>query len=190
MTRWFAISLSLFFGVVLSAESMKTLFQFTGDNPDPAWEATNDGVMGGLSRGGAQLVDQGMSFTGSLSLENNGGFSSVYARVAFNLSDYDGIRLRLRGDGRTYQLRLNSDAIYRNRGWVSFYKEFATLEGEWTEIFVPFDKLKQSWRGRQLSGYTFDPSKVERIGVMLADKQAGEFHLKLRWLAADKVDSD
>lgn len=190
MKRFLAIPLSLLLAAALSAQSMKALFHFTGDSPDAAWEATNDGVMGGLSRGGARLAEEGMLFSGSLSLENNGGFSSVHARGAFDLSDYDGIRLRVRGDGRTYQLRLNSDAIYRNRGPVSFYKKFATVEGEWTEVFVPFNELQQSWRGRQLSGYSFDAGEIRRIGVMLVEKQAGEFQLMLHWLAADVVDSD
>lgn len=169
---------------------MKPLFQFTGDSPDPAWAATNDGVMGGLSEGGARLTEEGMLFSGLLSLENNGGFSSVYACVSFDLSEYDGIRLSVLGDGRSYQLRLNSDAMFRNRGPVSFYTEFATVEGKWIEVFVPFNTLRQSWRGRQLTGHTFHPADIRRISVMLADKQAGEFQLKLRWLAADKARTD
>jgi len=171
----------------LKADTMNTLFDFTGNNPSPAWDATNDGVMGGLSGGGAQLVEEGMLFSGELSLENNGGFSSIHADGTFDLSEYDGIRFRMLGDGRTYQLRLQSDAIFQQRGPVSFGKEFATVKGEWIEVFVPFDELKQSWRGRKLSGYTFNAGHVRRIGLMLADKQAGEFSLKVSWVSADST---
>ena len=166
--------------------SMTPLFEFTGDDPSLPWIATNDGVMGGLSQGSAQLVDEGMRFSGVLSLENNGGFSSIYASGPFDLSAFDGIRLSVMGDGRTYQLRINSDAMYRSWSPVSFRREFNTIPGEWVEVFVSFSELKQSWRGRELSGYTFNPSKIQRIGLMLADKQAGEFALKVRWLGADK----
>ena len=93
---------------------MKQLFKFTGENPSNPWTATNDGVMGGLSEGGAKLVEEGMLFSGVLSLENNGGFSSVHANGNYDLSDYKGIRICVLGDGRTYQLRLQSDAVYRD----------------------------------------------------------------------------
>lgn len=166
---------------------MKTLFQFTGDSPASSWRSTNDGVMGGLSRGGATITEEGMLFTGVLSLENNGGFSWIHAAGRFDLSDYNGIRFNVLGDGRTYQLRLHSDAMFRPGEPVSFSREFETVEGEWIEIFVPFDELSQSWRGRKLSGYAFNPGAVQRIGFMLADKKAGPFELKVRWLAADNL---
>ncbi|MEO0508603.1 MAG: CIA30 family protein [Verrucomicrobiota bacterium] len=164
---------------------MKPLFQFTGDAPAKPWHATNDDVMGGLSRGEAKLVEDGMLFSGVLSLENNGGFSSVYAGGLFDLSDYTGLRFSVMGDGRTYELRLNSDAMFRSRSPVSFRQTFDTIDGEWIEVFIPFNELKQSWRGRQLSGYIFNPEKISRIGFMLTDKKPGEFALRVRWLGAE-----
>lgn len=162
----------------------KRLFDFTGADPSAAWRATNDGVMGGLSQGGATLAEGSMLFTGVLSLENNGGFSVIYGRGPFDLSRYDGLRFRVLGDGRTYELRINSDAMFRSGDPVSFRQTFDTIAGEWIEVFVPFADLKQSWRGRQLSGYRLNTSDIRRIGFMLADKQAGDFALRVRWLEA------
>ena len=178
-------------GVTLNGNenTMTILFDFTGSDPSAPWAATNDGVMGGLSEGGAQLTGEGMLFRGVLSLENNGGFSSLHADGSFDLSGFDGIRISLLGDGRTYQLRLQSDAIFQNRGRVSFGKEFTTVENEWIEVFVPFDDLNQSWRGRELSGYRFNPADVRRVGFMLNDKKPGSFELKIRWIAADTTGS-
>lgn len=170
----------------LAEKRARRLFIFTGDTPSTAWRATNDGVMGGLSQGGARIVEEGMRFSGVLSLENNGGFSSVYTSGPFDLSAYQGLRFLVMGDGRTYQLRLNSDAQYQGRGAVSFGKEFATQPNEWVQVFVPFSELKQTWRGRQLSGYTFNAAEIRRIGFMLADKQPGEFSLLVKWLDADR----
>ena len=46
------------------------------------WRIVNDGVMGGLSKGNISFTDGGtMVFKGNLSLENNGGFSSVRTGV-------------------------------------------------------------------------------------------------------------
>lgn len=162
----------------------KMLFDFRAGNSMPRWRSNNDGVMGGLSQGSAKMTESGMEFSGVLSLENNGGFSSVYQQVRFNLSEYDGIRFEVLGDGRRYQLRLRSDALFRPGEPVNFGHEFDTVKGEWTEVFVPFSELRQSWRGRKLSGYPLNASDIRRVAFMLADKQAGEFSLKVRWLAA------
>ena len=54
-----------------------TLFDFSGSAAEPGWTAVNDGVMGGVSRGGAKLIDGSLHFRGILSLDNNGGFSSI-----------------------------------------------------------------------------------------------------------------
>jgi NADH dehydrogenase [ubiquinone] 1 alpha subcomplex assembly factor 1 len=165
-------------------QPMKTLFKFIGGNPDVEWRSNNDGVMGGLSNGNAYITEGGMLFNGGLSLENNGGFSSIYFRADFDLSDFSGIRLKVLGDGRTYQLRLESDAIFSERAPVSFSSEFKTTEGEWVEVFLPFSDLSQTWRGRQLSGYTFNSQDIRRIGIMLADKQSGKFNLKIESIEA------
>ncbi|MHC4830738.1 MAG: CIA30 family protein, partial [Planctomycetota bacterium] len=63
------------------------------------WQTVNDGVMGGRSRGGPQVTDQGtLLFAGEISLENNGGFSSVRTRPkSLALKGYDGLSLRLKG---------------------------------------------------------------------------------------------
>ncbi len=147
------------------------------------WVAVNDGVMGGLSQGAPKLKDGVLRFSGNLSLENNGGFSSVRMSRAINLEGHSGIRLRVKGDGRTYQLRLQTDARYGQ--WpVSFSGDFPTKAGEWTEVEVPFEALRQSFRGRTLSGYEFDPKNIELVGLLLADKKAGAFSIAVEWLQA------
>ena len=164
---------------------MNILFQFTGADAAPAWSSTNDGVMGGLSQGGATIVGEGLHFAGTLSLENNGGFSSVSTDVTFDLSEFEGVRLKVKGDGRSYQIRFQSDALYRDRWPVNFGAEFVTKAGEWTEVFVPFTALSQSWRGRPLTEYTFNATDIRRVTLMLADKQPGPFALTVAWIAAE-----
>ena len=183
------ISTQLFCGQLsaerATTEPMNTLFLFTGDQPSQAWPATNDGVMGGLSIGSAQLEEEGMHFSGQLSLENNGGFSSIYMRNDLDLSNASGMHLKVLGDGRSYQLRLESSALYRERWPVSFRGTFATVANEWIEVYIAFEDLEQTWRGRELSGYTFSKDAIRRFSLMLADKQAGEFSLKVAWIKAD-----
>ena len=155
------------------------------------WRIVDDGVMGGLSQGNVSFSKAGtMTFRGSLSLENNGGFSSVRsADVDLDLSDSEGLAMRVKGDGRTYQVRLSTDARYRS-GEVGFKAEFPTTKGKWKEVKVPFKALQASWRGRLLKD-AFDPSKIGRLTLLLGDKNPGTFKLEVDWVrtynSRDKV---
>lgn len=153
------------------------------DNEKLGWGVVDDGVMGGLSKGKLAYTDQGtLVFSGDLSLENNGGFSSLRTRdLDLDLSASDGLLARVKGDGRTYQVRLASDARYRGME-VSFMAEFATEKDQWIEVRVPFEKLVGSWRGRSLAEEVFNPSSVQRLGLILSDKNPGPFRLEVDWL--------
>lgn len=147
------------------------------------WEVVNDGVMGGLSQRSVVMSESGtMVFRGVLSLENNGGFSSVRSgQVSMDLSEATGIVLRVRGDGRTYQFRLMTDARVRNRR-VTFMAPFQTKVGEWAEVQMPFKAFAGTWRGERISEALLDPSKIEGFGIQLADKKPGVFSLEVDWM--------
>ncbi len=153
------------------------------DNQKFGWGVVDDGVMGGLSKGKISFTDRGtLVFRGDLSLENNGGFSSLRTRdIDLDLSSSDGLVARVKGDGRTYQMRLASDARYRGME-VSFAADFATKKDEWIEVRVPFDQFVGGWRGRSLKDEVFNPSTVQRLGLILADKKPGPFQLEVDWL--------
>lgn len=144
------------------------------------WTIVDDGVMGGLSQGRLTPNQTGtVTFSGTLSLENNGGFSSFRSGdVALDLSSDPGLVLRVKGDGRTYQVRLATDARYRGME-VSFSAEFATTKGEWIEVKVPFAEFKGSFRGIDLPDHKFDPSKIRRLGILLGDKKQAPFEIEI-----------
>jgi len=147
------------------------------------WRVVDDGVMGGLSKGNLKVTEDGvLTFKGKLSLENNGGFSSLRTeKVSMDLGEADGLVARVKGDGRTYQIRLGTDARFRSME-VSFMAEFATEKGKWTEVKIPFDEFKGSFRGMKLKDQKFDPSKISRLGLLLGDKKAGPFELQVDWI--------
>lgn len=78
-------SISALILLALSSQVATDERLFGFDSPDAAqqWQAVNDGVMGGISDGRFRITaDQTMEFSGTLSLENNGGFASVRSRPA------------------------------------------------------------------------------------------------------------
>ncbi|MGW8266326.1 MAG: CIA30 family protein [Longimicrobiales bacterium] len=162
---------------------MRTLIQFT--EPDEVrWSVVNDGVMGGRSRSEIALADEGTAlFSGTVSLENNGGFASVRARFpSMDLSGFRGVLLRVRGDGRRYQLRLRTDGSFDG---LAYRAEFETREGEWMEIFLPFDDFEPSFRGSvPRRAAPLDIGGIRQIGFLIGDKRAGLFNLQIAWVKA------
>ena len=164
----------------------RSVAEFTSEEAGKIdWRVVDDGVMGGLSKGNREIGKDGiLRFFGTLSLENNGGFSSLRTDVLkMDLSGADGIVLRVMGDGRTYQLRFSTDAEYRGRE-MSFQAAFPTVKGEWTEAKVPFTNFRGTWRGIDLPDKVFDPAKISRLGLQLADKKPGPFELRVDWIRA------
>lgn len=162
-----------------------TLFDFSDAADEPGWNAVNDGVMGGVSRGGAKLVDGSLHFRGILSLENNGGFSSIRSGgPTRELSAANVIVLRVKGDGRTYRLQIATNAQFRSSR-ISYQAEFPTKRDQWTEARMPLAALVPMFRGQTLSGPPLDRARVEEIGLSLADGKPGAFALEIAWIRAE-----
>ena len=150
----------------------------------PGWEAVNDGVMGGLSAGAGVIRDGVMHFSGNLSLENNGGFSSVRTEEgSWDLSGKTHLRLRVKGDGRTYILRLYTDARHRGSR-IAYGAEFPTKDGKWSEVDIPVFRFKPSHHGDLLEGPDLDLSSIRQVGLQLSDGKAGAFALEVEWIKA------
>jgi monofunctional biosynthetic peptidoglycan transglycosylase len=166
---------------------MKTLIQFT-EPGDVRWSIVNDGVMGGRSHSDIALADEGVAlFSGTVSLENNGGFASVRARFpSLDLSEFAGVMIRVRGDGRRYQLRLQTDGSFDN---LAYRAEFDTRDGEWMEIFLPFDVFEPTFRGYVPRGApSLDVRRIGQMGLLIGDKRAGPFSLEIAWVKAVEKD--
>ncbi|MFK7852131.1 MAG: CIA30 family protein [Akkermansiaceae bacterium] len=162
-------------------EDVEQLMDFKNESKTPRWFALNDGVMGGLSKGSPAVKDGTLFFKGSLSLENNGGFSSIRTSGDYDFGGKEAMVMRVKGDGRTYQLRLATDATYRGSA-ISYGTEFPTKNGTWTTVEVPFSKLLPGWRGRKLDGPPLNLANIEEIGILIGDKKAGSFGVEIDWI--------
>lgn len=159
------------------------LCDFTPDC-DVEWFNVDDGVMGGVSSSRLEKRGEaGASFVGTVSLENNGGFASVRGRMGrTDLSSHAGIALRVRGDGKTYGLRLRTDDGFDG---LSYAASFETETGRWQEVRIPFDRFVPTFRGRVISeADPLDPSRIHQLGLIISDRQEGDFRLDLDWIGA------
>jgi len=181
--------LAFMIGASESNAAEEIIFNFDGSNPSRGWRAVNDNVMGGVSKGGARFPGAGsMLFSGVLSLENRGGFSSVRTdKKPMDLSSYDGLSARVRGDGRTYWLTVNTN-IRIPAG--SFRTVFRTEPGKWQVIKAPFAGFRATSFGRELPAFVkLNPARVQSIGFLIADKKAGPFRLEVDWIKAETKDN-
>ena len=130
------------------------LFDFSETSPDAdpdrfarVWGELNDVVMGGRSEAFATIVTIPKAQGGSCAKLSGyvegegGGFASVRTRdfeTPLDLEAYDGVRLRVRGDGRRYKLILrDTDDFFA----LSWHAGFDTVENEWVDVEVPFEDL-------------------------------------------------
>jgi len=144
------------------------------------WRAINDGVMGGVSRGGAEIARDGwLVFAGEVSLEKNGGFASVRtAPRPLGTTGARAVRLEVRGDGRRYKLNLKTDVAFDG---VQYQAAFATPAGEWTSLTLPLTAFAPKHRGRDVpDAPPLDPARIVTLGFLISDRQAGPFRLEVR----------
>jgi ribosomal protein L19 len=155
---------------------------------DVTWPHINDGVMGGISSGGMSAAEGYATFQGTVSFENNGGFSSVRSQaVVHDLSAFEGLVLRVRGDGKRYGFRLKTDASFDG---VSYQFQIQPPAGQWTEISAPFIDFIPVYRGRLVRNHpSLDPSRITTFGLIIS-RQDGPFRIDIESVRAYPSDHD
>jgi monofunctional biosynthetic peptidoglycan transglycosylase len=161
------------------------LYDFTSPEQLQPWMVINDGVMGGISRSTFITRESvGAVFAGVVSLENFGGFCSASSRpgTAVDAGGFTGIAIRCKGDGKTYKATLKNDASF---GGFAYQRPFIAPAGEWVVIKAPFDEFQAYFRGQKVGDAPpLDRGNLQSFGILIADKQAGPFELRIEWIRA------
>lgn len=152
------------------------IYDFSTKSNPTAWRIIDDGVMGGESQGNFSIDEKGHGvFEGTVSLENNGGFSSVrYQCDKVKVTPTSKVCLFIKGDKKKYQFRIKDKA-------ESYYSYIATFKtsGEWQEIEIPLKDLYPSFRGRKLDMPNFSSSSFEEIVFLIGNKKNENFTLMI-----------
>ena len=161
---------------MLASYQPQSIFDFTATADISQWRIVNDGVMGGLSQGSFSLTSEGYGlFKGAVSLDNNGGFTSVrYPFSPLKTNKGSKIKLRLKGDGKEFQFRIKDNS----RQYYSYIITFET-NGDWQDIEIPLSQMVPSFRGRQLNLPNFSENQIEEIVFLIANKKEERFDLLL-----------
>ncbi len=165
----------LFYISLLVMQSV-TVFDFTENADISNWRIVNDDVMGGRSSSTFKLSPAGHGvFSGSVSLENNGGFSSVqYKFDQIQIAKNGKVKIRLKGDGKRYQFRVKSDA----RTYYSYVTYFST-SGEWETVELSLADMYPAFRGRVLNQPNYSHDVIEELRFLIGNKKAEDFQLEI-----------
>jgi monofunctional biosynthetic peptidoglycan transglycosylase len=93
--------------------------------------------------------------------------------------------MRVRGDGNVYRLRTRTEKTGTE---VAYTALFETEVDTWQDIYIPFAEMIPTYRGFVVNvAGPLDPASVRSFGLMVADKQQGQFFLEVDWINAVSV---
>lgn len=157
-----------------------TLIDFSDPGELSNWAGVNDAVMGGRSRSRLYFDPAGHAlFSGTVSLENGGGFASVRRQPgAVGTARASAYLLEVCGDGRRYKFSARAEDTFDG---ISYQCGFHPPAGIWTSCRLPCGQFLPTWRGRVLQDHpALDPARVRQFGLLIADRQEGGFFLAIR----------
>lgn len=158
------------------------------------WGAINDVVMGGVSQSSMTCSPSGAIFAGLVSTANSGGFASVRTRnfePPLDLSAYDGIELRLKGDGQRYKFLVRGETQWDG---VAFSASVDTELEMWQTVRISFGQMRPIFRTKTVPNVFLNPAHIFGFQVMLSKFEydgalnprfrTGSFQLQLESISA------
>ena len=157
-------------------EEAFTLFDFDNSSNLSQWYIVDDVVMGGRSNGNFDLDKNGNGvFYGDVSLENYGGFSSVQYRFETkDITNYSHIKIKLKGDAKSYQFRTKT----KQGDPQSYIYKFQTT-GDWETIEIPLAEMYPSFRGRKLDMPNYPVEQLSQLSFLISNKKVESFRLEI-----------
>ena len=141
------------------------------------WQITNDGVMGGLSHSKIVGYTEEIVYSGKISIENNGGFTSVFTSIEKLAKQLQYVSIRILGDGNLYQLRVRTQVM----GYELAYKTSLNTEANVEQhLRFKLSDFEASFRGRQINqAPPLVAEVITHVGILISSKQPLNFVLAL-----------
>ena len=174
MKKIITLNLIIFFLKINFALGQNVIFKTNKNVNTKDWVVINDDVMGGVSSSNISVNKEGfLQFFGNISLKNNGGFASVsYKCKKMVVENKTKIQLRLKGDGKKYQLRIKE----KIDDYYSYVASFQTT-GNWETISIYLKEMYPSFRGRTLDLKNFNENSFEQISFLIGNNKRESFKL-------------
>jgi len=152
-------------------------------NQNLSWHRLDDGVMGGMSETIHASSQGTLNFRGTINTQG-GGFTSIRAPLPSGISEeVEAIRIRYRGDGKTYKVLLSDGnkstggPFSRSPTWQADLptEKRQGTESECEEKTIPLDSFLPTFGPRtpspeETKQLKLDPKDINLIGFMLSLK--------------------
>ena len=87
--------------------------------------------------------------------------------------------MSIKGDGNIYKFRLTMKGSYAN-----YSANFKTIKGQWVDIEIPVENFQPYYFGRSIRAPKLKVQKVNSMGILISDKQEGNFLLEIEHIKA------
>jgi len=170
----------LLFHLITTQDTLK--IDFGKEKEGKYWRVVNDGVMGGLSKGTKKLMTNSMLFKGIVSLENNGGFSSLrYPFSDKDISLCNEVEIRYKSAGISLAFTI---AVSR-RWYVPNYKiRLDDTSSEWITKTIRLKDLRKYYIGKPINETLKKETlkEIVSIGFITDEKKYGDFEFEIDYI--------
>lgn len=155
------------------------LFDFKKEASLIDWTTVNDGVMGGVSDSQMIINEDGYAvFSGSVSLDYNGGFASVrYNPKPIDVSKHRELVIRCKGKPNRYQIRTKSSRRERHS-----YIQYIDIANEWQEISIDMNEMYPQFRGYELDIANYPKEILGEFAILIGNKRYEDFEIIIDWI--------
>jgi hypothetical protein len=134
------------------------------------WSLLTDGVIGGCSYGeltaDQYLGRECLRLKGDVCTNHNGGYLQMALDLAndvvFDASDYDGVVIRVAGNGERYNVHLHTSELWLP---VASYRVEFIPGPDWRSIYIPFTAFKAHKTYSRLN-----PARLTRVAIVAIDR--------------------
>ena len=151
------------------------IYDFRNSGHEITWGVQDDTVMGGVSQGQVELNERGHArFYGHVSLENDGGFSSILYTLPqpVDVQGRSKFVVRVKGDGKNYTLRVKT-----NPDNNFYYQASFPTNGDWQLIDVAFDTMEAVHHGEPVDVPNFDGGTVTKVQFLIGNGREEDFEV-------------
>ncbi|XP_076841826.1 complex I intermediate-associated protein 30, mitochondrial [Brachyhypopomus gauderio] len=184
-------------------EQTRVLWEFRGPESLHRWVVSSDREIGGRSEAYVRLGrnnstcllygtlcsvpprDGETRYSGYCTLRSKQRLASFDRKKHFDLTNFNTLHLRIRGDGRPWMVNISAETYFSHQR-DDMYSFFLYTRGGpyWQDVKIPFSKFFLSSRGRiQDDQHELWLDKVNTIGFTLGDKADGPFQLEIDFIA-------